>query len=398
MPLLSITTPRKIPDHPKIVGDLRVYRCDAARPTNDGLRLRVAIEERGSSTKAVDKRSYDLEFRTDDARERSVPLLGMAAESDWVLHACYYDKTCLRNVLAYRLARKLGRWAPDTRFAELYLNGRYKGLYVVVEKIKRSAVRVDIAAGGYIVRREGGGGRGKKKDWTSKSKEVWSYHYPRFDRITHLQREELQSAIDGLTSSLEREPQALDKIDVRSWVDFALLQEFGNNVDAYFRSVYLHADTMSPELRFVAGPVWDFDLAFGNADFRDGWRTDVWAYEANARSPSLRPVPRHWERLWCNPAFRIAATARWQELRASWLTEDWLTSNLKRWAVEIESARERDDEVWQTVGAAGWPSRFIGDSFSEEVAWLSQWVVSRLRWLDSHLPETSCRGRPRART
>ena len=62
-----------------------------------------------------------LEVRDEHGNDRDVPILGMAADSDWILYAPYSDKSLMRNVLAYGWSNAIGLWAPRTRFVEVYL-------------------------------------------------------------------------------------------------------------------------------------------------------------------------------------------------------------------------------------------------------------------------------------
>ena len=112
---------------------------------------RATFEVRGSSSTGFPKQSYGLELRGEDDADRDVSLLGLPAESDWVLYAPYSDKTLIRNVLVYELSNQLGRYAPRTRLVELYVNRTgaldapdYQGVYVLIEKIKGGWTDVDV--------------------------------------------------------------------------------------------------------------------------------------------------------------------------------------------------------------------------------------------------------------
>lgn len=135
---------------------------------------RALLNLRGRASLRYPKRSYTL--KTVDASEdmATFSILGLPKESDWVLYAPYPDKTLMRDVLAYELSNQIGRWAPRTRFVELFVNetqGRvsrrdYMGVYVLEEKVKRDKGRVDIAnlgpddnaspkvTGGYIFKKD----------------------------------------------------------------------------------------------------------------------------------------------------------------------------------------------------------------------------------------------------
>jgi hypothetical protein len=137
---------------------------------------RALINLRGRASLRYPKRSYTV--KTVDANEdmATFSILGLPKDADWVLYAPYPDKTLMRDVLAYELSRQLGRWAPRTRFVELFLNERggnisrrdYLGVYVFVERVKRGKHRVNIAnldpddnaepllTGGYLFKKDHG--------------------------------------------------------------------------------------------------------------------------------------------------------------------------------------------------------------------------------------------------
>ncbi len=100
LPVVRIDAAREIPNEPKIGAQLRM----------PGYRGRIEIETRGQSSQMFPKKSYALELADDTA------LLGLPEDDDWVLYAPYNDKTLMRNVVAYRTARAIGRFAARTRF------------------------------------------------------------------------------------------------------------------------------------------------------------------------------------------------------------------------------------------------------------------------------------------
>ncbi len=131
------------------------------------------IRVRGSSSALFyPKKQYSFETWGDEDKDLSVSLFGMPTVSDWVLSAPYADKTLMRNHLAYRCFEDFGHYCVRTRFFELFSNtdggaiemADYHGIYLLVERIKRDAERVDINAleatdvtgpdisGGYIIK------------------------------------------------------------------------------------------------------------------------------------------------------------------------------------------------------------------------------------------------------
>lgn len=413
LPIVMIdVAERPLSKDSKVTGSVRIIEQHDGTHTDleddpATAQARVAIEVRGDSTVNLPKRSFNIELQNNDGEERSLPLLGLPSHSDWVLHGCGRDQTCVRNAFAYALSRDLGHYAPRTRFVELYLDDTYQGLYVLVERIRRDRNRVNVPrpaasvedgdiSGGYIFRMELGQGRpgdAVARDWVSPAAPmIYSYHYPRFDRITSAQREHLRNHMAGfetmMAGSAWRDGQAGYRtwIDLASWMDFTLLQELANNVDAYHKSLYLQKWPRSRGNRIALGPVWDFDNAFGSPDFRDGRRTDVWAHSMNRfgaervayAPPSEVPyVPAYWSRLWSDPAFQTDLRCRWQELRQGPLAEGRITSRIDTLVQELTPALSRPGPLGSN------PKR---DGYRDEVDDLKSFLTRRLAWMDTNLP------------
>ena len=150
MPIVIIqTNGQTIVDEPKIMADMGVInnpngaRNNVTDPFNE-YNGKIGIEIRGQSSQMFPMKSYSLEFRKANGSSQDLPLLDMPKESDWVLYAPYTDKTLMRNFLAYTMSRELGHWAANCRFVEVMVNGDYKGVYVLMERIKRNSARVNI--------------------------------------------------------------------------------------------------------------------------------------------------------------------------------------------------------------------------------------------------------------
>jgi hypothetical protein len=179
-------------------------------------------------------------------------------------------------------------------------------------------------------------------------------------------------------------------IDVPSWTGFFLIQELSSNPDAYFKSMYFQKRPESRGNRLVLGPVWDFDLAFGVADFR-GARDPVWMHAMNRfpgqavryNPPDRVPnVPHYVERLWTDSAFTMALACRWQDVRRGPLRMEALAARLDGWVGELGDALPRDGMRWNNPE----PERYPG-----EIQDLKVWLGLRLAWIDQNLPG-SCAG------
>ena len=106
---------------------------------------RIGIELRGNSTQGFPKKPYAVETQDSTGANLDVSILGMPAENDWTFLASYIDRTFIRDPLAHFLSTLTGRWSSRCRFCELILNGEYEGVYIVLEKIKRTKNRLDLS-------------------------------------------------------------------------------------------------------------------------------------------------------------------------------------------------------------------------------------------------------------
>ena len=367
----------------------------------DGL---IGIEIRGSSTQMFPKKQYAVETRDSTGENLNVPLLGMPVENDWILYAPYSDKSLIRNVLAYDLARKQGRYASRTRFCEVVINGDYKGLYVLMEKIKRDDNRVDIArldpeetsgidlTGGYIV---------KVDKWDGENNDGWQspfqpgpyplyyqYHYPKPDKITDEQREYIQDYIYDFESLMVsndyNDPQEgyYQHIDMYSFVDIALISEISKNVDAYRLSAYMYKDIDTVDYRLKMGPVWDYNLAFGNANYDGAWDYAGWEIKTDGDGF----IPFWWNRIWDDTVFRDVFNNRWNTLKENIFLEEYIMDAIDSMVTEIGNAQIRNFQRWPILDQYVWPNAYVGGTYENEINYLKEWILHRLAWINEQIP------------
>jgi hypothetical protein len=353
----------------------------------------IGIEIRGNMSTMFPKKSYGFETRDGVGADLDVPLLGMPEESDWVLYAPYTDKTYLRDRLAYDLGAALGRYQPRSRFVELYLDGDYQGVYLLLEKIKRGPDRVDIdkvapsaaagdLSGGYIFKAEGGG---------DGFDVPWEYHYPKASEITDEQRDYLDEYIDRFEATMLGDEFSTPYgyaawIDIPSFVDFVVITELSRNVDGYRKSAYLYKEADEDGGRLFAGPLWDFNIAFGNADYCDGFETRGFQYRRDLGCEDELQIPAWWPRLMQDDDFADAVRCRWDSLRSDLLSDAALADRLADYRALLATAEPRDHTRWPVLGKYVWPNYFIGDSWDEELEHLQGWITDRTAWLDANLP------------
>ena len=376
-----LTLGQSIPDEPKIDVDLRLTvgsSIDYAGP--------AGIEIRGRSSQSFPKQGFALETRLPDGGNAEVQLLGMPAENDWVLHGPYADKSLVRNALIYATARALGRYAPRTRFVELEVDGDYRGLYLLTEEVKLDPARV---RGDYLLQinfgldeqREGWLGRAVEHEGYA-LQTTYKYDDPDADRLLADEQRFIRERVDQLERILELDDFADPSfgypayLDVESWVDYVLLNELSGDVDAYFGSTFLTLE----QGRLAAGPVWDHNFAFGNADYCAGTDPTGFAIEHQERCEG-RIVPLIFARVWDDPQFRERVARRYFELRSGPFGPG-LWGRLDSLALAARPAVADNFARWPVLGEYIWPNPFVGRTWDSELGYLRTWIEGRLAWLD----------------
>ncbi|MBM4002957.1 MAG: spore coat protein CotH [Planctomycetes bacterium] len=408
LPLIIIDTAnRPIPNDPKIGATMSVIDHGDGKPNSPDdpptTSTRIRIEVRGSSSQMFDKKPYGFETVDDNDADKKLPLLGLPAESDWILYGPYSDKSLMRNYLVYGLSNKIGRYAPRARFAELFLRDssaaleeQYAGVYLLIETIKRGTDRVDVSrlrptegnefSGGYIVKVDRVGG--PETYFTSELGSVLGFVSPRGDRLNDEQRAWIKQDFSRMERALAG-PDFLDPqngyhryLDADSFVDCFLLNELFKNVDSYFLSTFLHK---RDDGKLAMGPIWDFDLSSGNASYGGVWKSEGWMLFP--QDPQRAGgAPFWWDRLFEDPAFRDRIARRWRELRLEPFSESALFSTIDETAGQIESAQRRNFERWPTWGTYVWPNpRPYAISYAQEIRNLKTWFTRRIEWVDANI-------------
>lgn len=380
----------------------------------------AGVEIRGASSQNFAKKSYGVETRNQDDSNLNTPLMGFPEENDWVFHGPYSDKSLMRNPLMFSIATDLGRYAPRWKHFSLSIDDEYKGVYVLLEKIKRDAFRVDISnlkvednegeelSGGYILKIDktvgedpNNPGAGNYNDTISFTSDYRSemgnkehhfiYDTPKSEEITSAQKAYIQDYVHAFEDALKSDTFTdelsgyRNYIDVDSFVDYFVMGELGRNVDGYRLSTYL---VKNKNEKLAMGPMWDLNLAFGNADYCDGGDVTGWAYQFNASCPSdNNPVPFWWGRLLEDPYFSNKVKARWQSLRLGSLADDALETKIDGFATQLEDSGSVDlnFDTWDILGRYLWPNAYVGDTYAEEVLYLKNWLKQRTEWLDDNI-------------
>ncbi len=412
LPIVILNTNgQAILDDPKIEADMKIIyngegKMNHVSDTTFDYNGKIGIEIRGSSSQMFPKKQYGFETRDEAGEELNVSLLGFPSGDDWIFFAPYNDKSLIRDALMYKISNLVGRYASRSKYCEMILNGEYMGVYVLFEKIKRNKNRVNITkmseedisgdavTGGYIIKIDKVDP--DEKFWTSSitpyEKARYVYEYPKSDNIVVEQENYIKNYITDFEAVMNT-PNYADStigypkfIDESSFIDFILLNEIPKNIDAYRISTFMHKDRDSKDGKLIAGPIWDFNLGFGNANYYDVANTQGWHLKYDgfgSNEDFLQPF--YWEKLFDDAGFKLRMAKRWKEIRTTSLTTEKVLSEVDSLVNLLDKAQQRNFEKWPVLGVHVWPNSFVGQTYFEEVQFLKNWITARLAWMDSEL-------------
>jgi hypothetical protein len=404
LPIVLITTdkdpntnlPLEILDDPKILANMKIIkRPDGSRNyltdenTAEFLNYngRIGIEIRGSTSQTLPKKPYGLTtLKADNTSNNNVSILGMPVENDWILNSIAFDPSLIRDYISYNMSRQMGNYATKTEYCEVLLNGEYKGLYILQEKIKSNENRVNVIkiaatdtavpnlTGGYITKADKTTG-GDPIAWTMEETN-FIHELPKPENVTSEQNTYIKdefykladnvynnSLLDGYTSV----------IDVPSFVDFMLVNELSSNADVYQSSTFFHKDR-NGKLR--AGPVWDFNQTFGST-FTNSSDVDEWQF-----SNGNRVGPEFWFALFDSGTFTCYLSKRWHEVTApnQPMNLTVLTNLIDTTLNYISEAIPRENQKWGT----------LTDHVSE-VSAIKTFISNRITWINNNIgPYANC--------
>ena len=362
----------------------------------------IEISGRGNSSWGMPKRGYNI-FLPEKHQ-----ILDMAPHTHWLIMANYSDKSLMRNYTAYEMARDMGMaMAPRMRFVDMVINGEYIGNYVFGERPKIAEGRLDFPklksdmtdqyeiSGTYLLEinhrwrlrddeltfntEKISGGQstvwGPAEGDTVVIRQPSAKNMPRggYEYIKNY----FNAAEDALFGEEFKDPVKGYRayIDTGSFIDWYLINEFYKNVDADFRlSTFLYKPRGG---KLHMGPVWDFDLGAGNADYRscddpEGWyvRTSIWH-----------------SRLFEDEAFEREFIERWNYLKDNGYFEVFFR-RIDETAEKIKKSAEMNFLIWPVLGTYVWPNAnepWERTTYQSEIDYLKDWLTRRFEWIDNEI-------------
>lgn len=368
LPILYITTENGVPISSKDDYVNGLATIEGGRWFDD-VSAEMKIKGRGHSTWYLHpKKPYQLKF--DDKTE----VLGMPAEKKWILLAEHSDKTLIRNSLAFEMGYLSALdWTPQHRYSEVFINGEYNGTYNITQKVEEGESRVNVGPNGFLCEIDTPDHLEDGDVYFASSRfSTIQIKFPEtsFGSTSY---NEIKDHIDAfenvLYSASFADPVNGYKkyIDVASFVDWYLINEMAKNVDAWgYSSIYFN---YVPGGKIKMGPLWDFDLGFGNVDYAD------------SEYPEGFWVKNHawFNRLFQDPAFVSQVKTRFAFFRSH---QSDLLQFIDDEAAYLKWAQVENNNKWEVFGQYVWPNPVVYGSHHEEVEHLKNWFITRMNWLN----------------
>jgi parallel beta-helix repeat protein len=354
--------PKIVIDDERIDAKFQVFEDSILTYSGD-----LNIEYRGTSSQEFPKKSYGI------STTKEIPFLGLPKEKDWVLYGPYYDNSMLRNAVSYSLASKLNVKSPKFKFVNLYINNKEKGLYLIMQKIKRDSNFVDVEkqeknntskntiSGGYIFKIDKGTGVNKWQPLCFSNRGLFvSYyiHYPKPDDINSLQTGYLVNCISDFERNLNHKKVRLNLLDENSFIDYIIITELMKNFDGYRSSVYFYKYRNNKKI-FV-GPIWDFNMCAGNL-YEDYFNQTI-DFVFQLKEEQRNYIPKWWFNLIADKEFSNKISERWKTLRKYELSDEKLS--------ELIVNLDKKIEYYSNNG---------------QTKYLNNWLLKRAEWLDENI-------------
>lgn len=385
-----------------------------------GTHYNIGIKVRGQSSAKFPKPGYSVEIRDEKGEGMDVSMFGLPPADDWVFHGPYVDKSLMRNALAHWLFRQAGHYSPRTKHFDLYINGVYRGVYVLIEKIKRGKYRVNVSklketdisgddvTGGYIWAFDktgtNTGGMGNedinKEGFKTADGLNVIMHYPKKENLQQQQQAYLKKYLEDLENLFKNGKNGSgyeNYVDMTSALDYVLHEEVTNNSDSYWCSFFLHKPKESKGGKVTLGPAWDFNLAMSNGSQPENggnnnggnngfnWNmwggggmggggmgssgTTGWQIESTMKTGmSGLKIPNWLLGMWKDSHYQSELKKRWAELRSGvWHTKtmDVYLDSMKTY---LTKAADRNFKRWPNLGQ----SSGQGDSDPQPMKYCNQ--------------------------
>ena len=393
------------------------------------------MKTRGNSTFFSKKKAYQFKL------DKKASLGGMEKNKTWILLANYFDVSLIRNQITFDLLREMGMaGTPDCRQADLYINGEYRGTYLLTEKIQIKSGRLEIRdledeleklngqdAYDAAVYKRGRGEAVYTTRWfdVEEPEDVTGGYLLEIEKELHFNQNKTDAgfATDKTMCVIVKEPSHVGYrgmtyisnlvndfhhavlasdgrskntgryyasfIDMRSFALKIIVEEFTANFDVRAGSQFMYKDSDSVDPLLHAGPGWDYDLTYGDRD--DGLRnptkedyvfrrssSEVYLYHWLLTHDDFRGITRQLLEDVFMPAAEVLAGRR-DPAPGSGLR------SLKAYEEELRASAGMNFKRWSAYGQShSWNG--AGRTFEDACAFVQDWIDQRMdmmneKWL-----------------
>ncbi len=371
LPIVYITTENSLAIDSKDDYVKGYVAVQGGRGFSDLTDTSMKIRGRGNSTWDIHpKKPYQMKLKD------KATFLNMPEKKKWLFLAEYSDKTMIRNTIAFEMGY-ISRldWTPRSTFAEVYLNNTYNGTYKITEKVEEGDDRVAIGDSGYLLEIDQAFRLDPDDVFFTTDNFLLNIKSPDIkqtsDEFKYI-KTFINSFEQVLMGTQYKDPVVgyQKYINLDSFIDWYLINEITKNVDAKdFSSIYL---TLVPGNKINMGPLWDFDLSFGNVDYADSQFAEGFWVKDHA----------WYARLFQDPSFVEKVKLRFSYFKSN---QQFILNKMASHAKSLKWAQQENDNRWQTLGTYVWPNPEVFDSYEEEVEHLKSWYIKRMDWLETAL-------------
>ena len=333
------------------------------------------MKGRGNSTWKAPKKPYAIKF----SKKKS--LLDLPEDKSWVLLANYYDATLLRNDLAFYMGNEMSSldWTPHYQQVDLMLNGQYKGIYQLGEKVKISKKRVNVGDDGFLL----------EVDAKAADDEI-TFSVAHIAQPVNIKDPEVEVGSDDYNYIVDFMAQAdaalfsadfLDEsvgykqyIDMDSFVEWYLINEISKNNDAvFYTSCYMNLKRGG---KLKMGPLWDFDIAFG------GYPWNPETVTSNKTEGFYIKNVKWYSRLFQDPAFVTKVKERFNYY---YTNRQQIYDHIDANAATIKEKIYEDNKMWGTICDKSATEDEVKTTYQEKVDYLQNWIETRMVWLNENI-------------
>ncbi len=367
LPIIYINTDAPVASKDEYVnGSMKI---DGNLDFTDGLYDgKIQIRGRGNSTWYQDKKPYKIKL---SSKSR---ILGMPADKEWALLANYFDKTLMRNDVAFELSERIGlAWTPRRRFVEVIMNGEYIGNYLLTETVKTGTDRLNITTmdikkpaditGSYLVEAD------QRLDGTQwfRTASTVPIVLKEPDALSDLQFNYIQHQFQSMEDSINNYIDVRQQIDLDSWIKWVIVNEVMRNRDAVlYGSCFFYGKNS----KIYMGPVWDFDLSSGGYTGSDpqGW----YVQNANWIVGLFNYHPYYKERF----------KQIWSEMYGSIASiNSYVTTN----NIALQYSQKENYFRWDMLNASSYDGQIVSGGYQNEVDNLSDFLSKRINWINAQV-------------